>query len=534
MADKEEDKKDIKEERVRAITSLYYSNPAVISAILEFAANREVVPRYYEGFGKRPDGIQYPSDISGLVRKGATSFHSSEEIWLNPLDINADMTPAELNEKRKSWDLLIDIDCPYLDYAKTAAKLIIKVLEDYGIKGYGIKFSGSKGFHIIVSGEAFPDEYDGKKMKDMFPEWPRAICEYIMNRVKPEFNRAIGEQDVEAISKRKNISAEDITEVICPQCGQEAKKTAFVKLKCPECGDTIERKDYKIKNRELKCTRKGCHGTLEVVENREMYFCENCKIFNIPSAGKVEEKYSGTVVLSKHGKSISKDIEFDKGIKEEYTGSLDLVLVAPRHLFRMPYSLHEKTALASVVLSKDEIEGFSPKDANPMNVKVRKFMPENVKGEATRLLASSIEWKKERVGEEESRIKKKYMSYENKEIDNSQVNESMFPEAIKKLLKGLADGKKRGLFVLITFLRSLNFSPEYINKTIREWNEKNQPPLKEGYLRGQIEWHLKQRKKILPPNYDNPSFYKDLGLISEKQQTKNPLVDVMRKIKKNV
>ena len=530
--EKENKERDSKEERVRAITQLYYSNPAVITCLVEFAKNREVVPRYYEGFGKRPDAIQYSSDILGLVRKGATSFHASEEIWHNPLDINSDMTPAELNEKRKSWDLLIDIDCPYLDYAKSACKIIVSMLEEYGIKNYGIKFSGSKGFHIIVSGKAFPEEYDGQKMKDMFPEWPRAICEYIMQKVKPAFNRSMGSQDASAISKRKNISEDEVTEVLCPQCGEPAKKTAFVKLECPECGDSIERRGA-LKNKKLKCTKKNCSGFFEVIESREMYYCENCKINNISPVGRIAEETSGTLVLSKHGRTINRnDIVFEKGIKEEYTGSLDLVLVAPRHLFRMPYSLHEKTALASVVLSKEEIDAFTPRDANPMHVKIKPFLPNNVEGEAKRLLADALAWKKGQTTEEEKKIKERYSSYEHKEIDNKNVTEDMFPPAIKKLLLGLADGKKRGLFVLLTFLRSLNFSPEYINKKVREWNEKNEVPLKEGYIRSQIEWHLKQRKKILPPNYDNPSFYKDLGLIDGKQTTKNPLVDVGKEIRK--
>ena len=54
---------EVKEERIRAITKLYYSNPKVQETLVRFSQNREVVPRYFEGFGKRPDTIQYPSDI---------------------------------------------------------------------------------------------------------------------------------------------------------------------------------------------------------------------------------------------------------------------------------------------------------------------------------------------------------------------------------------------------------------------------------------------------------------------------------------
>ena len=112
----------------------------------------------------------------------------------------------------------------------------------------------------------------------------------------------------------------------------------------------------------------------------------------------------------------------------------------------------------------------------------------------------------------------------------------MFPKPIKKLLKGLKEGKKRGLFILITFFRALGFDAGYINNKIKEWNELNEPKLKDGYVRSQIDWHLKQKKKILPPNYDNESFYKDLGLfdVGEKPKVKNPLVEVMRELRKSV
>src|SRR3989344_4759646 len=99
--------------------------------------------------------------------------------------------------------------------------------------------------------------------------------------------------------------------------------------------------------------------------------------------------------------------------------------------------------------------------------------------------------RKKILGEEEIQNVNK-RNYEYKDLEIKGVSEEIFPNPIKKLLNGLKEGRKRGLFVLLTFLRSLNFSPDYINTKIREWNSKNEPPLKEGYVKSQIEWHLKQ------------------------------------------
>ena len=64
-----------KEQRIREITLAYYSISEVKKAMFEFSQNREVVPSYMmESFGKRPDALQYESDILEHVKKGATSF----------------------------------------------------------------------------------------------------------------------------------------------------------------------------------------------------------------------------------------------------------------------------------------------------------------------------------------------------------------------------------------------------------------------------------------------------------------------------
>jgi hypothetical protein len=520
--------KNMVNQRVKDITRLYYSNPKIQEVILNFAGGREVVPSYMmESFGKRPDILIYPSDVMGAVNRGATSFHASEEIWEDPLQINSDMSYKELNKLRKGWDLLIDIDSPYLDYSKIAARLLLEALESYGINDYGVKFSGSKGFHLIVSGKAFPDIFEGGEKKKSFPEWPRAICEFLMSLVRKKYNKELGDLGVnfDALEKRQGLKKEDVVESRFSG-GEKAIKGVMVTLKCDRCGNFMQRPNMKITKRKIKCVDEGCPGRYEIDKIDDYFYSEG-------GTSSFDKRYESNKKIV-YSNSIKKDLDSEEVVEEieaEKLGSLDLVLVASRHLFRMPYSLHEKTALASVVLEKDEIDGFKPGDADPFKVKIKEFLPNNKLGEGERLLAAALEWKRRKNIREEGLQRKKYSEFKGKRVDLKDVSEDMFPKPIKKLLKGLQDGKKRGLFILLTFLKSCGFSPEEINEKVRGWNKKNEQPLKEGYVRSQIEWHLKQNRKILPPNYSNGAFYKDLGLLDGKEKTKNPLVDVARKVK---
>ena len=405
-----------REKRIREITSIYYSRNEVQEAILEFSKNREVAPSYMmESFGKRPDSLQYKGDIFELVKKGATSFHCSEELWSDPLELSTGMNQKDLNELRIGWDLLLDIDSKYLDYSKILALQIIKVLKFHNVKNFAIKFSGSKGFHMIVPWKAFPKEINNIKTSDMFPEWPRIILQYITEKTKPLLIKEI----TKLTTKNKYVRDFEAAEKVMP----------------------------------------------------------------------------------------------------------DIILVSPRHLFRMPYSLHEKTALSSVVLTEEELKNFQPKDANHLKVKIRNFLPDSKEGEASELLMQALDWYKENSKSEEK--EKKDFNFKPIKIEN--LSDKNFPPSIQKILQGMEDGRKRALFILLNLFRSAGMEKDELEKRIYDWNKKNKIPLKEGYIKSQLLWSY--RNKIIPPPNFEKDHYKGIGIIptEEELRYKNPVSYLAKK-----
>ena len=94
------------------IALVYYSRPEIQEAIVEQAKDKEAVGSVQgETYRRRPDILQYPGDVFELAKQGVTSFHSSEELWHNPLLLKPGMSKKEFDENRKGWDLLLDIDC---------------------------------------------------------------------------------------------------------------------------------------------------------------------------------------------------------------------------------------------------------------------------------------------------------------------------------------------------------------------------------------------------------------------------------------
>ncbi|MEK6823098.1 MAG: hypothetical protein AABY13_04675 [Nanoarchaeota archaeon] len=178
----------------------HYKRPEVQRALVDASQDREVGV-FYAGnntYGKRPDVLNYPRDVMEFVTKGATSFHISEERWSNPLGIVTGASRRDQDDLRIGWDLIIDIDCPWLDYSKVAAHVIAQKFRSMGIGCFTMKFSGNHGFHIAIPFEAFPPTatVEGKErdVKDLFPEGPRKIAAYLQDEIRTPLGRLLVEK----------------------------------------------------------------------------------------------------------------------------------------------------------------------------------------------------------------------------------------------------------------------------------------------------------------------------------------------------
>lgn len=404
----------------------HYKREDVREAIVTFAQDREIGVLFGEkGFGKRPDVLKYPNDVLTLAQQGATSFHCSEERWSNPLQISTQMKRNELDALRAGWDLILDIDCPVLEYSKIASDLIVKALEHHSISAISVKFSGNHGFHIGVPFETFPAFVQDKEVKDLFPEGPRKIAEYLSEMIR--------ERLIDELLSYKPVQriAEDL--------GKEAK---------------------------------------ELVENNTL---DPFKIV-----------------------------------------SIDTILIASRHLYRMPYSFNEKSGLVSVPIKKNKILEFKKEAAAPERVEVKeKFLAElGEKEEASGLFLQAFDFTVKKTEEGKKEFKETEF-----EAQVHPISERFFPPCVKLMLKGIEDGKKRAVFALINFMRSVGWSYERIEQYLREWNAKNKEPLREGYIISQLRYHQNLNKNVLPPNCDNKMYYVSIGVCKPDEfckKIKNP------------
>ncbi len=483
----------------------FYSRKDIQREMLKAARNREVAVKYGEkGFGKRPDVLQFLGDILELAKDGVTSFHISEERWSDSLQLKPGMTRKQLDELRTGWDLVIDIDCKDLEYSKLGAHLVIEALKFQNVKNISVKFSGNKGMHIAVPFEAFPEKVENNPTRLLFPEGPKIIALYLGSLIKEklgeDFLRYAGSlQKIGETFERDPVSLEELT---CPvhKVPLISKLKQDLGLVCPHCGGN-EYAEFKGGIYICPKCQKFMIKSKSVVLNMQYMECPIC------GNKQCERKFNPFLILN-----------------------IDTVLISSRHMFRMPYSYHEKSGLISIPIKPENVLTFKREQAEIKNVKVEEdFMDIEKESDASQLLRESYDWWSRTERKKPEKEETKEGTYEDvKEA----IPESYFPPCVKELLQGVSqDGRKRALFILINFLQNVGWDNERIRKYVDEWNKKNYEPLKEGYIISQISYR-KKAQKIMPPNCDNIAYYKDIGVCKPDGfcgMIKNPVNYTVRK-----
>lgn len=485
----------------------YYKRADIRKEMTDHARSKEIAVKYWDfrsrqekGFGKRPDVLQYEQDILEFAKQGVSSFHCSEELWKNPLNLSSEMSKRELDSLRVGWDLILDIDFPDVEYSKKIAHLLIKALKEHGVKSISCKFSGNKGFHIAVPFEAFPEKIGDIETRLRFPEDVALIGRYLVSYLN-ENDKKLGVSDlfipkIDEILKLTKKSRKEMIRFVCENCNSDHRvKAQKIFVLCPHCSTKIENFDDNLGI--AICQR--CKNTIrktDMTEGSKKEKCEKC------GAQRFREIFNLSAII-------------------------DFGLISSRHMYRMPYSLHEKSGLVSLPINPDKVLFFKREDAHPEKVSTNfKFIDREkvAKGEAKELFDKATSRKAEdsRKQQYKDRMDKDKTSLVILNDDNELIAEENFPPCIKKLLLGVEDGRKRGMFVLTNFLYSVGWDSEMIEKRVISWNESNKEKLRETDIKGHLRYH--KNKKVLPPNCRK--YYEEMHLCEPDmlcERIKNPV-----------
>ena len=449
---------------------LHYKRNDIQDRIVEEAQNKEVAVRLGDkGFGKRPEILMNSKDVIEFAKQGATSFHFSEELWYNPMNLSTEMKKQEIEKLRKGWDLVIDVDCKEWEYAKLIAHLIVQALKAHGIKSVSVKFSGNKGFHIGVPFEAFPETIHGKPSAQEFPDGVRRIASYLIHYITPQFSDYV-EKDENLKKKLSELEkTKELMKTVCANCGKEKKKESIeIKILCPYCEavNTINNEGY------FKCSK--CKKIIKIQPGEEKCSCGSARFVNKIDLMQIMD--------------------------------IDTILISSRHLYRSSYSLHEKSGLCSIPVNPELVLKFEKSMAKPP-VKIGRFKfldKSNVEpNEGLRLIVEAFDFKP-KIEQEE------FKEFKGMDIPEEAIPQELFPPCIKTILNGLDDGRKRAMFILTNFLQSCGWGKDQIENLMYEWNKRNKQELRQVLLQSHLKYHLKNRKAVLPPNCDNRMYYIDL------------------------
>jgi hypothetical protein len=156
----------------------FYLRDDFLSIIEPWLWMREI---WFPGTGApRPLKADNKEEFRLLIEKYGVNkpfgIYISTEIFQDPLKVK-----DKAESLRISWDFFLDLDSENLEDAKRAASKAVKALAYFNVESFILKFSGRRGFHLIIPGLSLDVFAPGEfrlaypKLAVMLAEWFKAV-----------------------------------------------------------------------------------------------------------------------------------------------------------------------------------------------------------------------------------------------------------------------------------------------------------------------------------------------------------------------
>ncbi|MEM2914205.1 MAG: DNA primase noncatalytic subunit PriX [Candidatus Bathyarchaeia archaeon] len=164
---------------------LYYSCQDILDALASQCKNKEVFLKSKDHVSQRPLKVDSKEELKSLIKKynfgEPFGIFSSIELYDDPLSFN----------RRIGWDFVIDLDGDDIEQLKICVSSIAGVLKTFKIESFKIKFSGRRGFHFIVDGDAFNVFKSQDEFIKAYPQLPKLICQFLEASLKPNQKKGV-------------------------------------------------------------------------------------------------------------------------------------------------------------------------------------------------------------------------------------------------------------------------------------------------------------------------------------------------------
>jgi len=196
---------------LKLVARKVYSNKEIRELLYNFFSHREVMVRTAQNKVIRPAPVINEADIMALVNIGAISFHAS-------IDKYDQERIGEGTYNIVGRDLVVDIDIKYLpkdlgyEHPYELAKEIVKVMYDHVLsrmhcKSLWIKYSGNRGFHIVIPYEEIPKTILGLPFNEYALVFHRSLL-LLLKYIAYSYL-----EDSVLMDTRETVTSEDIVDI---------------------------------------------------------------------------------------------------------------------------------------------------------------------------------------------------------------------------------------------------------------------------------------------------------------------------------